>query len=490
VWPTEPLEKDDPIASGKEKPGWRDYLVWIAFSACGVLVLMAVTNQMTQDIPPVPFLWVLTLALYLLSYILGFIERFASEKWNDLYLLLVLIACYQAWYLIHQSLSMTLIPIPEQIGGYSFILFSICLFCHSGLFRRKPEPRYLTNFYLSISIGGVLGGVFVAGIAPFIFNHYWEYQLSLILAAVLTVASVYATRTSALYGWRHALWLPILALAFFVSNDGLKETNGSVFIKRNFFGKIQTVMLPQFNNTLMSYELRHGKISHGIQFDHPEYRKQTTTYYTEQSGVGLAILNHPKRRAEEPMHVGLVGMGIGTLAAYGQQGDVYRLYEINPAVANLATNSPWFSYIQDSKADIEIVMGDGRMALENEIKNGSQQFDILVIDVFSGDQVPVHILTKEAFDLYLDHLAEDGVIAVHITSLYLNLRPVLKAVQEHNGLYGTVITNPAKDLGFPARWVLLSRRDHLLRRINAPDFACQPARLWTDDFSNLFSVLQ
>ncbi|WP_168442521.1 polyamine aminopropyltransferase [Pontiella desulfatans] len=474
-------------ALGSSSPGWRRYLAWISLSACGVLVLMAITNQMTQDVPPVPFLWVLPLALYLLSYIVGFMDRLAIGKWNDVYLYILVVGCYLAWYLMEKGSVIGLIP---QIAGYGLVLFSLCLFCHNGLYRRRPEPRFLTGFYLSISLGGVLGGIFVAIVSPVVFSHYWEYQISLVLAAVLAVFTVYADKKSMFHVVRHALWIPVLLLGFNVSRDAVEESGKSVYISRNFFGKVYVAKKAQMDNTVMSYELKHGHITHGLQIDHPIYRKYPTTYYTEKGGGGLAIVKHPKRRLGQPMHVGLLGMGIGTLAAHGQEGDVFRFYEINPEVINLATNSPWFTYVGDSKANVEVVCGDGRMAMEDDLKAGISKFDVLAIDVFSGDQVPVHIITKEAFGLYLELLEEDGLIAIHISNRYLDLAPVLKAAAGHYGLYSSLITTPKKGFSSQTTWVLMGRSERLVEKISPSGIGGEVSRLWTDDFSNLFSVLR
>ncbi len=487
LWPVVLIEKDESKDMVGSRPCWRDYLVWIILSACGVLALMAITNQMTQDIPPVPFLWILPLVLYLLSYIVGFIDRISSsEWWHDIRIILLAYGCYQAWYFIRGQSG---IGILNQIVGYGVILFAICLFCHGELYHRKPDPRHLTAFYLSISLGGVFGGVFVAIVAPLIFQSYWEFQLTLGLAAVLAIVSVYANDKSMVYPVRHALWLPVAVMLFFVFSEGIEEDKRSVYRSRNFFGKVY-VTKTQFNESVLAYELKHGHITHGAQMDHPVYKNHATTYYTEWGGGGRALLNHPKRISNEPMRVGLLGMGIGTMAVHGRPGDVYRCYEINPAVIDLATNKSWFSYVRDSKAEIEIVSGDGRISLENELKSGSHQFDILVIDVFSGDQVPIHVLTKEAFDIYLDHLAPNGIIAVHISSRYLNLVAPLKAVQEYAGLHGSLIDTPKKGLAGASEWVLLSKNKRILARLGGSSLEGRTARLWTDDYSNLFSVLK
>jgi hypothetical protein len=235
-----------------------------------------------------------------------------------------------------------------------------------------------------------------------------------------------------------------------------------------------------------------------MQIHHPRFIRRPTTYFSESGGCGLAIVNHPKYQSGDPMNVGLVGMGIGVLSAYGRAGDHYTFYEIDPAVIRLAENSPWFSYLKDSPADITVVQGDGRISLELELKqNGSRQYDLLVIDVFSGDHIPAHILTLEAFELYLNHLAADGVIAVNISNRYLDLLPVLVQIRNRIGLHAACIQSTGdQKISANAQWVLLSRdaaflEQKAIARVDTlKGRAVREVRPWTDDYSNLLSVLK
>ncbi len=485
VWPILTIESGEPQTNDEKKPGWRQYCLWISLAGCGVLALMAITNQMTQDIPPVPFLWILPLVLYLLTYIIAFIDRLCG--WQDFYISLMGCAGLTAWYLMHQGLELDII---KQIAGYGFILFSICLFCHNALYRRKPQPRYLTNFYLSISLGGVLGGIFVAAIAPHLFRQYWEYQLCLIFAALLAVVSVYSNRRSVFYKARHALWVIVPIFAFFISQKALQKKEQSVYMERNFFGGVRVAL--EYNKCIPIYSLMHGQINHGMQIHHPKFSARPTTYFTETGGGGLAILNHPKRLSGEPMRVGLIGMGVGVLAAYGQAGDHYRFYEIDPTVIRLAQDHRWFSYLKDTKAEVEIVEGDGRISLERELTEGSNEYDILVVDVFSGDHIPAHILTLEAFELYLSHLANDGVIAINISNRYLDLRPVLWQVRDHYELEGACVYDQGNSrISADSTWVLLSRvpiNQEVVRR--STHQAVRTIHPWTDQYSNLLNLLK
>jgi hypothetical protein len=484
--------KGNPNRSGKavlseNAPGTKDYLLWTVLAACGVLALMSVTNQMTQDMPPVPFLWILALALYLLSYVVGFVDRPRQDQ--GLYIFSLALSGFIAWVFVGKQLGYQLLI---QIAGYSFILFSICLFCHNALYRIKPHPRYLTGFYLCLSLGGALGGLFVAIIAPLIFNRYWEYQLTLIMAASLAAIIVYRDRKGVFYKARHAGWPLVILLAVFISFKPAKDTMESLHESRNFFGTLRVIR--DFDKGISPYSLFHGRIRHGGQYQHPKLAMRPTTYYTAESGIGQAIQTHPKRRGNEPMRVGVVGLGVGTLATYGRENDLYRWYEINPTVIDLACFSPYFSYIRDSAATIEIIPGDARIKLEHELRlSGSQQFDILVIDAFSGDSVPVHLLTREAFLLYLNHLNSDGLLAVHISSNHLNLVPLMQAMRDECGLHGVLIDHNANDrFSLHSSWVVFGREKGSIPGMRWENAAFREKnksiRIWTDDFSNLLSL--
>lgn len=489
VWSALPAAEEANDSSAKSSPPtWKHYLSWIGLSACGVLLLMAVTKQITQDVPPVPFLWVLPLVLYLLSYIIAFIERL--KHWQDVLIVFVGVAGWIAWKLAQQGLEVNVL---HQIAGFGIILFACCLFCHNALYRQKPDPQHLTGFYLSISLGGVIGGLFAGIVAQHIFNQYWEYPIALVLTALLAVTAVYANPKSAFFKIRHGLWLGVAFLAFVVSQKDIHEAQNSVYMGRNFFGSIRVDK--ELNTGIPIYSLMHGKINHGMQIDHPRFKHRPTTYFTKSSGVGTAMLL--KQKELKTMNVGVLGLGIGTLTAYGREGDTYRLYEIDPEVIALATSSPWFSYVPDSKAKIVVVEGDGRLSLEREIKEDSHPFDMLILDAFTGDSPPVHILTLEAFNLYLQHLAPDGVIAVNISNRYLDLLPVLDQVHKHFGLQIAYIESQGdKKISANAQWVLLTRDRDFIRNpeiVRKNSFArkrIKTIRPWTDNYSSLLSIIK
>ena len=243
--------------------------------------------------------------------------------------------------------------------------------------------------------------------------------------------------------------------------------------------------------------MSHGITVHGLQFTNPDLRDMPTTYYVREGGAGLAILNHPKYGKN--MRVGLLGLGVGTLATYGQPGDVYRLYEINPVVIDLAEGQgDYFSFLKDSNANITTVLGDARISLERELAEGEpQNFDVLVLDTFSSDSIPVHLVTKEAFALYLEHLAPDGIIAAHITNLHLDLQPVFWQLAKFYGLSMVRINSDGdSNGGYASHWILLARDPALLdisaiqeRAVDLSGYSTN-IQLWTDDYSNLFQILK
>jgi len=476
-------------ASTAIRPPASRLFLWTLLAFCGVLALMAVTGRMTQDVPPVPFLWILPLAIYLLSYIVGFTEK--QRGWQDVYIYLLICAFATVWYLFREGLEL---EIRLQIAAYSFILLTICLFCHNALYRTKPDPKQLTGFYFCISLGGALGGLFAVLAAPFLFKGYWEYQMVLILTGALAVFFIYrdSETRKTFRSARHVFPVLWVGLTVFLGAGIVKEIRSSVYMERNFFGSVRVVL--EYNKGIPIYSLLHGRINHGMQIHHPRFIRRATTYYSAEAGGGLTILNHPKRLAGEPLRVGLVGMGIGVLSVHGKAGDVFRFYEIDPAVIKLAQHKEWFSFLTDSEAKIEIVPGDGRISLEQEAPN---HFDVLVLDAFSGDQVPVQTLTMEAFELYLRHLADGGVIAVHISNRNLDLLPVLVQVRNRLNLYAAYIkTSGDMRITANAEWVLLTRNAEFVHQpaiarvdVLRPQ-SVRDIRPWTDDYSNLLSVMK
>jgi hypothetical protein len=476
--------------------------LWIALSATASLFLLSVTNQITQDVAVIPFLWVLPLSIYLLSFIFTFSgERGYNRKWMAVLFIL------SAGLTVYVMLNATRLHAYWQILVYCLLLFASCMLCHGELYRLRPSADRLTEFYLMVSVGGAFGGIFVSLIAPLIFNGYWEFLvgLAMTMAVLLSILRPLLRGDTSVESQSD-----LSARARFVFNVFLLVTillsllgtffSGSLFAKRNFYGVIRVRELIPDGTGKPAYVLSHGITVHGLQFiDSSPLRDRPTTYYVPQSGVGLAILHHPKYEQGRPMRVGLLGLGIGTLAAYAHPGDTYRLYEINPVVTELASGkNEYFTFLRDSKADLTIVPGDARISLQKELDSGDlQNFDVLVLDTFSSDSIPVHLVTREAFALYLKHLDPDGVIAVHITNLHLDLQPVLWKLAQYYGLHmARVDYGGDSEGGYASQWILLARNPAELEKPaiqeHAVDLSGYSAgiKLWTDDYSNLFQILK
>jgi spermidine synthase len=376
------------------------------------------------------------------------------------------------------------------------------MICHGELVRLRPAPQHLTAYYLTLAAGGAVGGLVVGVVAPYVFDRLWELYIGYWGTTAALVVAMLRDRGSCLNGrhgwlWRHVARTAVTAVAIAaVLAVPYFEPQGVCRI-RNFYGILRVEEENADDPQEHALVLRHGRIMHGSQFQDPELRRSPSTYYTEESGVALAILNHPAHvpgpDGRGHMRIGVVGLGTGTLAAYGREGDTVRFYEINPAVVDLSRGrGASFTYLDDSPARIEIALGDARLSLERE---PPQQFDVLAIDAFSGDAVPVHLLTVEAFQAYLRHLAPGGVLAVHTSNTFLDLDRVVQAQADHLGLRVVAMDSPIdKEERYWATWMLLVRDGHVL---DAPAIRAAPqndrvksVRLWTDDYSNLLEVLR
>jgi len=483
--------------SSAAKPPIRVQALWILLSAIASTMFLAVTSQITQEVAPIPLLWVLPLSIYLISFIL----TYSNERWYNRSIFAALMLVASAGYI--WALINTHAPFIALIVVYCFILFVSAMICNGETYRLRPDPVHLTRFYLMTSFGGALGGVFVNLVAPFVFKGYWELPISFGLTWTLLLA-IFMTRRAAnperkvrfIYNVLvSATVLLVGALSLFSLAGG--KTSGDVFEQRNFYGVVRVNEINPDDAVWRGYNVVHGITVHGMQYSAPDKRRLPTVYYTEQSGVGLAITSNPKYG--HGMKVGVLGLGIGTLAAYGQAGDTYRFYEINPIMADLSKGEDgYFSYLADSPANNILILGDARLSLERELASaGSNHFDVLVLDVFDGDSIPVHLLTKEAFNLYLSHLAPNGLLAINISNNYLNLVPVLWQQASYYKLSMVVI--PTQSDGgrtYASNWALLTADPALLQapaispRANTLAGYSTNIRQWTDDYSNLFQILR
>ncbi len=536
---------------------WSDKSMWLALPALASVLLLATTNKLCQEVAVVPFLWVLPLALYLLSFIICF----DHARWyrRGLFVALLALAAATVAELLSagSEASMTM-----QIAGYTVAMFVACMVAHGELYRLKPAPRDLTAYYLFISAGGALGGFLVAIAAPAVFTEFRELQIGWWLLWV-TVAVICIRQQSwvLVHGaGAGALAISVIVpwlrsrlsgganfggelLAFYRDHMGvvagglvlfiaavfdlrrrrlevewqprmggfitlLAAGLGAVFMmqwandrdakvlraSRNFYGTLKVFDYKPDDPDDHYRLLMHGATTHGLQFVAPEKALLATSYYGEHSGVGLA-LNHLPRTSGR--RLGFVGLGTGTVAVYGKAGDALRIYEINPAVLKLAHDP--FTHIDKTPAKVDVIMGDARLSLEQELAAGhSNQFDLLALDAFSSDAIPAHLLTKEAFEVYLKHLRPDGVIAVHISNRYIDLEPVVRALVKHFDLNMAVISDDYEtDWWFyETTWILVTKSKPFLAQTeideatDAPAKNPKPAVLWTDDQTSLYEILR
>jgi hypothetical protein len=478
-----------------------DRLLWVALAACGSTMLLAITNQICQDVAVFPFLWILPLSLYLLSFIIAF-ERDAWYRravwWPVLAIALALVID-----LMFEEFTDDETSLIAQVGIYSFALFSCCMVCHGELVRARSAVGELTTFYLYVALGGALGGVFVNILAPAAFTGFWELHIGLVSTVLLAgvclardTAQLKAGARRLQFGVAWGVLVAALSVAMAVQVSMGRED--SIHVARGFFG-VLSVDEWDAGDSDHQRQFYHGRIRHGQQLMATGAQRRATTYYGVDSGVANAIVNHPGRRDPVPndqgLNIGIVGMGVGTLSVYGSGFDTFRFYEINPQVVDIARD--YFSFLDNARAETSIVLGDARLSMQRELdEGGSNGFDVLVLDAFSGDAIPVHLLTEEAMALYLKHLEPDGILAIHITNYYVDLSPVVLEAAERFGLsavwvedYGERWYEDTND------WVLLTSNTEFLRspelsavRTPWPSTATKRVH-WTDDFSNLFELI-
>ena len=473
------------------KPGASLYALWIALAAVPSMLLLTVTANLSMDLAPIPFLWIAPLALYLLTFILCF-ER-AGWYPRTLFLALLIPALGTMLFLLemdHADRPSMMVTIIEFCTAF----FIACMVCHGELARLKPHPKHLTAYYLMISIGGALGGFFVALVAPSLFNAYYEFPIAVVLCAFVGLVAVFREKDWVFrrdfLGWPSIAAMTLVALltgyAFRIMRDSVK---GSMVVARNFYGELRVKQHGPVYEWDSYRSLVHGTINHGEQYTHPARRKQPAAYYCADSGVGLWM---GVRVVGSPQKVAVIGLGSGTLATYARPGDLYRFYEINPLVPQIAEKQ--FTYLKDAEGGVEIVMGDARLSLEREADQG---YDLIAMDAFSSDSVPVHLLTREAMQLYFRHLKPGGVLAVHVSNRYIDLKPVLSREAGVLGKVALVVETEDNDDGscYGTTWVLIGDDDSPLAR---PEILSKAARLqpanwlptWTDDYSNVFKVLK
>ena len=547
--------------AGAASPGVQQRLFWLVLAACPSCMLLAITNDLSQEVAVTPFIWVLPLAIYLLSFIICFDHsRWYSRR------LFVLLTYAASMAVLITNLKGFGLGVIAHLLSYSAFLFCFCMVCHGELYRLRPGRERLTSFYLTVALGGVTGGVLVGILAPLMFRDYWEFHVAILASWILLTWIFWKDRDSFLntgdrwhffgfvllasYILVHytlafsgmyrsplirgheelanlllaalvslAVFLPLRRQAFvlkplwprlliglliFVVESfavaRVRGTGDSARVSgRNFFGvvKITEQTLP-VDDPIPVWQLVHGKILHGFQYMRPDLELIPNSYYVRNSGIGIAFQLQRFWREDGPLRIGVTGLGVGAISAHVGKGDLIRFYEINPLVVDHAYGpAASFTYLNKCAGAVEVKLGDARLLLEDELAEaGPQRFDLLVLDAFSSDSIPVHLLTREAFRTYMAHLRDDqSILAVNITNRILDLRDPMLSIARELDCPAVIIRDPGEvPLPTPSVWVLMSRNKRLLEdpRVRPDPRDDRPFRelIWTDDFSNLYKVLR
>jgi spermidine synthase len=460
-------------------PTIRQRLTWVALPATASLLLLTVTSHISENVSSIPLLWILPLALYLLTFTLAF----EDDRWypREFIVPLAALAAAAMAYPFWDDLEVK--RMAASIAAYAAGLFICCLFCHGETARQRPHPRFLTQFYLSIATGGAIGGVLAGIAAPLLLEFNYDFSLALALFGATAFAAIYREQW-----WTDIIWCATaIFLAATVYQNVWNARSNNIALARGFYAALRIQESGSDFDASRIRTLVHGTTSHGAQFVNQKRSRTATTYYSERSGVGVAI----NELARPKMRVGVIGLGAGTLAVYSKPGDEYRFYELNPQVLELAHG--WFSFLRDAEGKVQITLGDARLSLEREPPNG---FQVLAVDAFASDSIPVHLLTRQALELYFRHLAPDGVLALHISNKYLDLYPVAARAAQSLGkdwLFVSSRENTARQQ-FGSDWILLANSP---TRFDTPAFRAagskpefQPGPPWTDTYSNLIEVLR
>jgi len=458
----------------------RRRLLWVLLPAASSMLLCAITAHLSQNIAAIPLLWIVPLAAYLLS----FIVTFAGPCWypRSFALRALALAVATLGYLLAKQIS---VPLLISIPTYVAALLVFCFFCHGELYRLRPASERATEFYLLLSFGSALGAIFVGVVAPSVFSANYDLALSLVFLIILATAVTWDL------GWFvRAFWFAAAAAMVWAAVLNVRSlSHNTISQLRSFYGSLRVTQTFAIPGPGIQRTLFHGTIQHGVQIFNDQLRARPTSYYAPDSGAGLA-LRFCCRNA--PRRIGVVGLGVGTLAAYGQSGDSITFYEIDPLVERLARAR--FAYLHESRAQVDVILGDARLSMEQQPPHG---YDVLVLDAFSGDAIPVHLLTAQAIALYRRHLKPDGVLAFHISSQYVDLAPVLAAQARNAGMMALGVHSLGNDeLGeFPADWVLMSENraffDQPEIAIAARPIALLPGLpLWTDDLNSLLPLVK
>ncbi|MDO6426682.1 fused MFS/spermidine synthase [Thalassotalea sp. 1_MG-2023] len=459
---------------------------WVALSSLGVIFLVATTNAITQNVAPIPFLWILPLCLYLLSFIICF----HSDRWyiRWYWLILLILGSIIAIFLYFIGSQFDLIT---QVILYSFVLLAACMVCHGELAKTKPAPRYLTHFYLLIALGGFLGSLFVAFIATNVFQQFLEFPLAFISLLLLLSVVYWREKLSIKYVLAMSVSVVVCVSLFTVLLSRYQQND--IFQQRNFYGILTVKDVDVAGKT--ERRLVDGTTSHGTQYLDESLQQIPLSYYRKGTGGAIAI-ELMQQTKQTGINVGFVGLGAGALAAYGEKEDSFSFFELNPAVINAAQE--YFTFLSNSNANIKVIEGDARISIAKDVQPlANKPFDVLILDAFSGDSIPQHLLTVEAFSMYQQVVSKQGIIAVHISNSHLNLLPLMKGIADHTQMALVYFHTAGKRAeSHDTDWVWLTHNNNL---IDNPVVKLQSTRVklssseqivWTDDHSHLMSLLK
>jgi hypothetical protein len=487
-------QKSSDSRSNEHGASVANRVLWVVLPMCASVLLLSATSQLSEEIAPMPFVWVLPLAIYLITFIIAF-------EWPRAYDRRVFGAAVMAapWLYLAVLLDDRM-GIRSQLALYLCVLFVCCMVCHGEAYRLRPpasHQRQMTAFYLALALGGALGGALVSIVAPLIFTFNLEIYLAIFGSIGLFLfillrdpASPFHSKSNRA-GWLGMLLIVTLA-GFLLSQRVYELQEFTTRQTRSFYGSLRVKQFPGVPGQPPYMQLEHGRINHGAQVLDPSLRRAPTTYYIPESGAGLALRAH---RPNAARRVGVIGLGAGALAGWARKGETYRFYEIDPDVARLARDP--FTFLDDAQAagaNVDVVMGDGRLSLERE---EPQHYDLMFLDAFSGDAVPTHLLTREAFQTYLKHLNSDGIIAVNISNRYLDLRGVVQRIAGEFGLEALLVETLEGQIqpSSASMWVVLTRNREFLnnpevRERAAPIPAAVHAPLWTDDHASVLGTMK
>ncbi len=483
-------EPDQSKSNETDHVGVGLLLAWIGLAMAPSVMLIATTNLMSQEVASIPFLWILPLTLYLLSLIICF-DRPSLYR-RAVFTPLLIASTIVSILILHVSNQISLLP---QIIGLAIVCFSCSMSCHGELERLKPAPNHLTLFYLMVSLGGALGGIFVVAIAPRIFNDFCEFHIGLFACLFLTVGvkvieAYHQPKHNTFSAWLSAVGALVAAgcvlssLIYFI-DFGYEK--GLLTFERNEYGLVSV-------REKNGYRIMvNGRTEHGGQFLEGPEKMQPSSYYVQGSGPSIAIqaLRSDPKREGRGLNIGVIGLGTGSLVTWGQPPDKFWFYEINPLAEKLARE--YFTYLEESKDQSQVILGDGRIQLERQLKeSGSLNLDVLFMDAFTSDSIPAHLLTRESFDLYWKHLKPDGILVAHITNRFVDLRPVIHALAVERGHTPILINHIHGD--HQTRWVLMTRNAHVIESEMVTSVqSTWPSDMeeifWTDDFASLAQLV-